>query len=81
METLGKIYTIAPAYRAEKMRTLRHLTEYWRIEVAVPDCDLDCIIRMQEELVTHVCHSLVEDAEEELKFLRGEIDDVAEKNE
>src|SRR3990170_6402164 len=26
---LGKIYTIAPAFRAEKLITKRHLTEYW----------------------------------------------------
>ena len=34
--SLGKVYTIAPAFRAEKLKTQRHLTEYWRIEAAVP---------------------------------------------
>src|SRR4030043_742744 len=32
--SLGKIYTIAPTFRAEKLSTGRHLNEYWRIEVA-----------------------------------------------
>jgi asparaginyl-tRNA synthetase len=70
MASLGKIYTIAPAFRAEKSKTKRHLTEYWRIEAAVPQCDLDGIIRVQEELLTHICHSLSEEAGEELKHLR-----------
>jgi asparaginyl-tRNA synthetase len=75
--SLGKIYTIAPAFRAEKLKTKRHLTEYWRIETAVPKCDLDGIIRVQEELVTHICHSLSEEAEGKLKCLRGHVEDMA----
>jgi asparaginyl-tRNA synthetase len=75
---LGKVYTVAPAFRAEKVSTPRHLTEYWRIEAAAPQCDLDGIIRVQEELVTYICHSLVEDAEEELKFLGCNVEDLAE---
>ena len=75
--SLGKIYTIAPAFGAEKLKTKRHLTEYWRIEAAVPECDLDGIIKVQEELVTHICHSLIKGAEGELKCLRGHIEDIA----
>jgi asparaginyl-tRNA synthetase len=67
---LGKIYTIAPTFRAEKLRTRRHLTEYWRIEVEAPQCGLDGIIKIQEELVTHICHILAKEAFEELKCLR-----------
>jgi asparaginyl-tRNA synthetase len=76
MAGLGKIYTIAPAFRAEKLKTKRHLTEYWRIEAAVPLCDLDGIIRVQEELVTHICHNLSKEAIEELKCLRRHVEDV-----
>ncbi len=76
MASLGKIYTIAPAFRAEKSRTRRHLTEYWRIEAATPQCDLDGIIRIQEELVTHICHSLSKEAIEELKCLQRHVKDL-----
>lgn len=76
MASLGKIYTIAPAFRAEKLRTRRHLTEYWRIEAAVPRCDLDGIIGIQEELVTHICHSLSKEAIAELKCLRRDVKDI-----
>src|SRR3989337_1516147 len=72
---LGKIYTIAPAFRAEKLRTRRHLTEYWRIEAA-QQCDLNTIIGIQEELVTHICYSLSKEAVEELKCLNRHVKDI-----
>ncbi|MBS7648250.1 MAG: asparagine--tRNA ligase [Candidatus Bathyarchaeia archaeon] len=59
--SLGKIYTIAPSFRAEKSKTRRHLTEFWHLEVEVPWCDLDGIMRIEEELLTHILHRLCED--------------------
>ncbi len=73
--SLGKVYTIAPAFRAEKLRTKRHLTEYWRIEAAAK-CGFNDIIRVQEELVAHICQSLSKDAKEELKLLRRNAKDT-----
>ncbi|PVX23233.1 MAG: asparagine--tRNA ligase [Candidatus Bathyarchaeum sp.] len=73
---LGKIYTLAPVFRAEKVRTKRHLMEYWRIEAAVPQCDLNGIIRIQEDLVAYICHSLATDAIEELKCLHRQVEDL-----
>jgi asparaginyl-tRNA synthetase len=73
---LGKIYTIAPAFRAEKLTTKRHLTEYWRIEVA-QKCDLKTIIEVQEELVAHICHGLSKEATGELKHLKRSVEDLA----
>ena len=77
MANLGKIYTIAPAFRAEKLATKRHLTEYWRIEIA-QRCNLRTIIEVQEELVTHVCRSLSKEATGELKSLKCDAVDLAE---
>ena len=72
---LGKIYTIAPTFRAEKLRTRRHLTEYWRIEVA-QQCNFDTILGVQEELVAHICHSLSKAAIGELKRLSRRVEDL-----
>jgi asparaginyl-tRNA synthetase len=74
--SLGKIYTIAPAFRAERVRTRRHLTEYWRIEVA-QQCELDAIIGIQEKLVTHICHSLSKEAIEMLECFNRSVKDLA----
>jgi asparaginyl-tRNA synthetase len=77
VESLGKIYTIAPTFRAEKLRTNRHLTEYWRIEVA-QKCYFDAIIGVQEELVTHICHNLATGATEELKHVKRPVKTMIE---
>jgi asparaginyl-tRNA synthetase len=74
--SLGKIYTIAPSFRAEKSRTRRHLTEYWHLEVEIPWCDLDGIMKVQEELLTYMCRVLYEDAAGELKALGRQPEDL-----
>jgi asparaginyl-tRNA synthetase len=72
----GKIYTIAPAFRAEKLTTKRHLAEYWRIEAA-QQCDFDSIMAVQEEIIAHICHSLSAEATETLKCLNRSVDGLA----
>ena len=69
MANLGKIYTIAPAFRKEKRITNRHLTEYWQIEAEIPNGDLNDIIKTQEQLITHICQTIYREAQEELKNL------------
>lgn len=74
--SLGKVYTIAPTFRAEKLSDHRHLTEYWRIEVA-QRCDLNTIIRFEEKLVAHVCHSLSKEPAALFKYTNGIPKDLA----
>jgi len=74
--SLGKIYTIAPSFRAEKSRTRRHLTEYWHMEVEEPWCDLECILKTEEELVSFICKKIVEEFSEELKKLGRNPEDL-----
>jgi asparaginyl-tRNA synthetase len=58
------------------MKTKRHLPEYWRIEAA-QQCELDTIIRVQEELVAHICHTLSEESRETLKCFNRSFKDLA----
>jgi len=66
--SVGKIFTIAPSFRAERSRTRRHLTEYWHIETEEPWCDLKCLMKVMEGLVTHILHKLAKEMPEELKI-------------
>ena len=75
MEMLEKVYTVAPTFRAEPLKTKRHLAEFWRIEVAACGFDLNQILHLQEEMITHVCQELSKDARD-LVFLRGSIENL-----
>lgn len=77
--SFGQVFTITPSFRVEKYETKRHLTEYWRIEVA-QRCNLNTLIRVQEELLSHICHRLIDEVKEELKLLRGSIENLANVN-
>lgn len=75
---LGKIYTLAPSFRAEKSRTRRHLTEYWHLELEEPWLDFEGLMKVEEELVTQICHEVAARAAEELKDLGRNPDGLAE---
>ena len=67
ISSLGKIYTIAPSFRAEPSRTRRHLSEFWHLEVEEPWQDLAGITGVGDELVTHIGHSLAREMPRELR--------------
>jgi len=67
--SVGKIFTVAPSFRAEKSRTRRHLTEYWHLEVEAPWMDIEGLIQLEQELVTRMCTEIAHKMSEELKLL------------
>jgi len=70
--SLEKVYCIAPSFRAEKSRTIRHLTEYWHIEGEWPFADMNDLMRFEEELVAHICQRTAERCVRELKELHAD---------
>ena len=65
--SLGKIYTIAPSFRAEPSRTRRHISEFWHLEVEQPWTDLAGIMRVGDELVSYMAHVLAEEMPREVR--------------
>lgn len=65
---IGKIYTVSPSFRAEKSRTRRHVTEFWQVEAEAPWCDLDGIMKVEEELLSYIASQLVETCKPELEL-------------
>ena len=56
---LGKVYSFGPTFRAEKSKTRRHLTEFWMIEPEVAFMDLDGLLELAENFLSHIVHSVL----------------------
>jgi len=73
---VGKIFTVAPSFRAEKSRTRRHLTEYWHLEVEEPWLELDGLMRLEEDLVSSAIQRTRELMPEELNSVGRNPDEL-----
>jgi asparaginyl-tRNA synthetase len=71
--SLEKVYCIAPSFRAEKSRTIRHLTEYWHIESEEAFADMNDLMQLEEELLTYICQRVVETCIQELEELGADM--------
>ena len=67
--SLGKVYCFGPTFRAEKSKTRRHLTEFWMVEPEIAFCDLDGLMKVEEELVSYVVQRTLVDRAAELSLL------------
>ena len=66
---LGKVYSFGPTFRAEKSKTRRHLTEFWMIEPEVAYCDLDGLMELAENFISHIVQSVLKNRAAELQVI------------
>ena len=66
---LGKVYSFGPTFRAEKSKTRRHLTEFWMIEPEVAYCDLDGLLEIAENFLSHIVQSVLKNRAPELAVI------------
>jgi asparaginyl-tRNA synthetase len=69
----GKVYCFGPTFRAEKSKTRRHLTEFWMVEPEIAFCDLDGLMEVEEQFITHIVKRVLRDRLPELKSLGRDI--------
>jgi len=74
--SLEKVYCVAPSFRAEKSRTIRHLTEYWHVEAEWPFADMDDLMRFEEDLVSYVCQKTVKNCRREMENLGANVSEL-----
>jgi asparaginyl-tRNA synthetase len=70
---LGKIYCVAPSFRAEKSNTSRHLCEYWHAEMEVPWSTFEGLQNYAEGVMKHIVKKVLEKNKEELEILERDL--------
>jgi asparaginyl-tRNA synthetase len=70
---LGKVYSFGPTFRAEKSKTRRHLTEFWMVEPEVAYAELDDIMKLAEDFISHIVQRVLENRRQDLEVLERDI--------
>jgi asparaginyl-tRNA synthetase len=70
---LGKVYSFGPTFRAEKSKTRRHLTEFWMIEPEEAYLDLDGLMTLAENFLTHIVTRILESHRADLAVIGRDI--------
>jgi asparaginyl-tRNA synthetase len=71
--SLGKVYTFGPAFRAEKSKTRKHLTEFWMVEPEMAFFDINDDMDLAEDLVEYIVHYVLKTCKLELETLERDI--------
>ena len=73
LPALEKVWIFQPAFRAEKSRTPKHLTEFWMIEAEQAFADLPMILTLQERLLAFIARRVLDRRTDELGILGRKI--------
>jgi asparaginyl-tRNA synthetase len=65
----GKVFSFGPTFRAEKSKTRRHLIEFWMIEPEMAFVEHEENLEIQEQYVSYLVQSVLENCQAELKTL------------
>ncbi|WP_368504466.1 asparagine--tRNA ligase [Alkalihalophilus sp. As8PL] len=66
---LGRVFSFGPTFRAEKSKTRRHLIEFWMIEPEMAFVEFEESLEIQEQYVSYIAKSVLENCQLELKTL------------
>src|SRR5690606_12406107 len=73
MMAFGKVYCFGPTFRAEKSKTRRHLIEFWMLEPEIAFCSLEELMDIEEQMLSHVVKTVLEEHRPELDLLQRDI--------
>jgi asparaginyl-tRNA synthetase len=71
--SLGPVWSLTPSFRAERSRTIRHLTEFTHLEAEAPWVTLEDILKVQEQLVSYIIQNTIKERAEELTYIRRDM--------
>ncbi len=70
---LGKVYDMAPTFRAERHKTSRHLAEFWMAEMEAAWMTLEEVTEVAKEEIKFIISEVLKNNKNELKFLKRDI--------
>jgi asparaginyl-tRNA synthetase len=73
LPALEKVWILQPAFRAEKSKTAKHLTEFWMIEAEQAFTEQEHNMELQEQLVAFTTRRIVDNRQNELGVLGREL--------
>jgi asparaginyl-tRNA synthetase len=73
---LGPVWSLTQSFRAERSRTIRHLTEFSHLELEAPWVSLEDILRIQEELISYLIGNIINERFDELNLLKADINEL-----
>ena len=76
LPALEKVWIFQPAFRAEKSKTTKHLTEFWMIEAERAFADQTSNMQLQEGLLASMVSRVVERRQSELKLLGRKLEEL-----
>ena len=68
--SLEKVFEVGPFFRAEESHTRRHLSEFTSVDIEQAFADADDVMVLLEQVIGHVCRSVLEKCEHELGVLK-----------
>src|ERR1700740_388168 len=74
---LGKVSSFGPTFRAEKSKPRRHLTEFWMVEPEVAYAELDDIMELAENFISHIVQSAVANRKADLETIGRDVTKLA----
>jgi len=72
-QAYGKVFDFGPTFRAEKSKTRRHLIEFWMNDTEMAFFHHDDNLKLQEQLVSYVVQSVLENCKEDLAALERDL--------
>jgi len=70
---LGKVYCLGPAFRAERSKTRKHLTEFWMLEPEMAYASLDDVLDLSEGILAAIVERVLENNREDLAVLERDV--------
>ena len=64
----GRVFEVAPCFRAENSNTKTHASEFWMIEPEVAFCDLEEDMNIMEDMLKYVVKYVLDNCPEEMEF-------------